>query len=97
MAKSHHNLTDMISGSADGEIILWDLPQKKALFQLNAHQGFVRGLAFAENHTLAADTIFVSSGDDKKVQIWSLNGLKSQQLKQRNELSNTSLFKNYLP
>jgi WD repeat and SOF domain-containing protein 1 len=37
MAKSHHNLTDMLSGSADGEIIFWDLPQKKALFQLNAH------------------------------------------------------------
>jgi len=37
MAKSHHNLTDMLSGSADGEIIFWDLPQKKALFQMNAH------------------------------------------------------------
>jgi hypothetical protein len=34
---------------------------------MNAHQGFVRGLAFAENHALSADTIFVSSGDDKKV------------------------------
>jgi len=32
MAKSHHNLTDMLSGSADGEIIFWDLPQKKAIF-----------------------------------------------------------------
>lgn len=67
MAKSHHNMTDMLSGSADGEIILWDLPQKKARFQINAHQGFVRGVAFAENHSLAADSIFVSSGDDKKV------------------------------
>jgi hypothetical protein len=37
----------------------------------------VRGVAFAENHSLAADSIFVSSGDDKKVQIWSLNGLKA--------------------
>ena len=77
MAKSHHNLTDMLSGSADGEIIFWDLPQKKALFQMNAHYGFVRGLAFAENHSLAADTVFVSSGADNKVQIWSLNGLKT--------------------
>lgn len=67
LAKSHQNLTDMLSGSADGEIILWNLPQKDALFQMNAHTGFVRGLAFAENHQLSADQIFVSSGDDKKV------------------------------
>ena len=97
MAKSHHNLTDMLSGSADGEIIFWNLPQKQALFQINAHESFVRGLAFAENHSLAADTIFVSSGDDKKVQIWSLNGLKAQMQKQRDELSNTLLYKNYNP
>ena len=77
MAKSHNNLTDILSGSADGEIIMWNLPAKKPLFQLNAHTGFVRGVAFAENHSLAADTIFVSSGDDKKVQIWSTNGLKA--------------------
>jgi WD repeat and SOF domain-containing protein 1 len=57
----------------------------------------VRGVAFAENHSLAADSIFVSSGDDKKVQIWSLNGLKAQLSKQRNENGNTQLFKNYLP
>jgi WD repeat and SOF domain-containing protein 1 len=73
------------------------LPQKKALFQMNAHQGFVRGLAFAENRALAADSIFVSSGDDKKVQIWSLNGIKAQLSKQRTEKANTTLFKNYLP
>jgi hypothetical protein len=36
----------------------------------------VRGLAFAENHQLAADSIFVSTGDDKKVCIWSVNSLK---------------------
>jgi DDB1- and CUL4-associated factor 13 len=24
LAKSHQNLTDMLSGSADGEIILWN-------------------------------------------------------------------------
>lgn len=26
MSKSHQNMTDMLSGSADGEIIFWDLP-----------------------------------------------------------------------
>ena len=66
----------MLSGSADGEVILWNLPERKARLQLNAHSGMVRGLAFAENHPLAADSIFVSSGDDKKVCIWSLSSLK---------------------
>lgn len=37
MAKSHQNLNDMLSGSADGEVILWNLPMKKTLFQINAH------------------------------------------------------------
>lgn len=57
----------------------------------------MRGLAFAENHSLAADNIFVSSGDDKKVQIWSVNALKAQMNKQRADDSNTALFKNYTP
>ena len=43
----------------------------------------VRGLAFAENHSLAADNIFVSTGDDKKVLIWSVQSLKDQLSKHR--------------
>lgn len=75
-AKSHSNMTDMLSGSADGEVIFWDLPRQKPLYQINAHQMFVRGTCFARNHALAADTVFVSAGDDAKVCIWSVNGLK---------------------
>ena len=78
MAKSRCNLTDVVSGSADGEVIFWNMPEKKPVFQINAHQRFVRGVSFAGNHTLAADTFFVSTGDDKKVCIWSINGLKKQ-------------------
>ena len=68
----------MISGSANGELIFWNVPERKALFQINAHHQFVRGLSFANNHALSADTIFVSAGDDKKINLWSLNKLKSQ-------------------
>ena len=28
LSKSHNNLTDILSGSADGEIVFWNLPQK---------------------------------------------------------------------
>jgi hypothetical protein len=32
MAKSRSNLVDMLSGSADGEVIFWNLPERKALY-----------------------------------------------------------------
>jgi WD40 repeat protein len=38
----------------------------------------VRGLTFANNSPISADTIFVSTGDDKKINLWSTNKLKSQ-------------------
>jgi len=72
MAKNRYSLVDMVSGSADGEIIYWNMSERKSKFIINAHHNFVRGLSFANNRPLSADTIFVSSGDDKKVQIWSL-------------------------
>jgi WD40 repeat protein len=65
-----------VTGSADGEIIFWDLGERKAVLGINAHHNFVRGLSFANNKALSADTIFVSCGDDKKVNIWSLSQLK---------------------
>lgn len=76
MAKNRFNFVDMLSGSADGEIIFWNAPERKPVFQINAHMRFVRGLAFANNNPLAADTIFVSAGDDKKLHLWSTNKLK---------------------
>ena len=97
LAKSRSNLTDMLSGSADGEIVFWNLPERKVTFHLNAHSGFVRGLAFGQNHALSADTIFVSTGEDKKVCIWSVNGLKSQLAKNREEEHPDAMFRNYNP
>jgi WD repeat and SOF domain-containing protein 1 len=101
MAKNKYNLTQMISGAADGEIIFWNLPDQKPLFQINAHHGFVRGLTFANNSAISADTIFVSSGDDRKVQLWSLNKLKSQyeqDFHQKEEfVGSLDQTRNYLP
>jgi DDB1- and CUL4-associated factor 13 len=62
MAKSRGNLVDMLTGSADGEVIFWNLPEQRPVYQLNAHSGFVRGVTFASNHSLSADTHFVSTG-----------------------------------
>ena len=78
MAKNRFNLTDLISGSADGEIIYWSIPARKPLFRINAHENFVKGLAFANNGRLAADSIFTSVGMDKKVHLWSVSKLKDE-------------------
>jgi WD40 repeat protein len=72
LAKNRHNLADMLSASADGELIFWNLPSRKALYTVNAHPNQVRGISFANNRMLSADSIFLSTGDDKKVNIWSL-------------------------
>jgi WD repeat and SOF domain-containing protein 1 len=37
LSKNKYNLTDMLSGSADGEIILWNLAERKNKFVINAH------------------------------------------------------------
>lgn len=49
IAKNRFSLKDILTGSADGEIILWDLQERKAKFTINAHQNFVRGLSFSNN------------------------------------------------
>ena len=77
-AKNRAKLTEILSASADGEIIFWNMAERKPLFQINAHERFVRGLSFANNSQIAADTVFMSSGDDKKINLWSLNKLKEQ-------------------
>lgn len=30
MAKNRYNLANMISGSADGEIVMWNIPERKS-------------------------------------------------------------------
>lgn len=97
LAKSRGNLIDMLSGSADGEIMFWNMPERRATYQLNAHQGFVRGLCFGQNHPLSADTIFVSTGDDKKVCIWSVNSIKKQLADHREQDHPDTMFRNYKP
>lgn len=49
LAKNRHNLIDMLSAAADGEIVYWNLPARKPLYVINAHPHMIRGLAFANN------------------------------------------------
>ena len=60
---------------------------------------FVRGTSFAGNHALSADTVFLSTGDDSKVCIWSLNSLKHQyqEVLEKKQENSGPIFKNYTP
>ena len=95
LAKNRHNLTDMLSAAADGEVIFWNLPARKAVYTINAHPNMVRGVTFANNRILSADTVFVTTGDDKKVNIWSLAHVKKQYEDSMAHMESKALVKNY--
>lgn len=70
MAKNYRKLTQIASGSADGEIRLWSLSTQKCPWAVpNAHGGFVRGVCFNQSSPVHDESL-VSVGDDKLIKIW---------------------------
>ncbi|KAI3631448.1 hypothetical protein MIR68_010938 [Amoeboaphelidium protococcarum] len=67
LAKNTKKLTEIASGSADGEIRVWNLATQKATWCLqNAHDGFIRSCTFSPlNENL------ITCGDDKLIKIWN--------------------------
>ena len=74
MAKNPTRLADILSGSFDGEVRVWNLTRKATLFSILAHEGAVNGLSYAPDGDL-----FVSCGDDKIVRLWTLSELEKQE------------------
>lgn len=66
-ATSPKSLVSFVSGSADGEVIVWDLAARKKLWSVIAHTGFVRGLTVSHD-----GEHFFSCGDDKKIRQWRM-------------------------
>lgn len=65
MAKNVKDINSVASGSADGELILWELSERKIVKRWRAHEGFVRGICFNPQ-----EKSLVSCGDDKTVKLW---------------------------
>jgi WD40 repeat protein len=57
----------LISGSPDGTIRLWELPEGKVRTELRGHQGRVRALAVSTDGRILA-----SGSEDKTVRLWRL-------------------------
>jgi WD repeat and SOF domain-containing protein 1 len=71
MAKHPTELTTMYSGSADGEVRIWNLSNKTCTWTSRAHKSFVKGICavpFQKN--------FVTVGDDKTIHIWSPDSIE---------------------
>ena len=67
MAKSPTSLTELVSGAADGEIRVWDVPSRKASRVLKGHRGACRGVCVSKD----GDAV-VSCGDDATIRLWRL-------------------------
>lgn len=78
MAKNQNSLTDLLTGSANGEIILWDLHHRSPKHMIVAHDTFVQGMTFVNPAAVNLDdTVFLSCGEDKFINMWSVNHLDS--------------------
>ena len=64
---SPSSLVAFVSGAADGEVIVWDLPTRQKLWSVFAHSGFVRGVAIAHD-----GGSFFSVGTDRTIKHWRM-------------------------
>lgn len=65
MAKNMNSMIDMVSGAADGELIVWNLHSKERASKIQAHEGAVRGLTYSNPaHANLTNNFFLSSGAD---------------------------------
>ncbi len=59
----------LLSGAANGELLLWDVPARRVIASLRGHTRAVRGVACAPDGRHA-----VSASDDASVRLWQLPG-----------------------
>lgn len=69
ICKHPARLSVIVSGSFDGDVKIWDLPQRTCERSILAHDGIVRGIAF----TTDAEH-FITVGDDKMIKMWKSKG-----------------------
>ena len=63
MSKHPESLAVLLSGDMSGELRSWDLTNRKATGRVQAHAGFVNGIAFS------APTRVLTCGDDRIIKV----------------------------
>ncbi|XP_069699869.1 DDB1- and CUL4-associated factor 13 [Periplaneta americana] len=88
LGKHPQHLSLLVSGSYDGEVRLWELPQQKCVRSFQAHDGYVRGISF-----LPDGGQFITTGDDKTIKMWKT---ESSDIGEEEEPNNTYISKTVL-
>lgn len=65
------SLTQVASGSADGEVRMWDLQGKNTAWKSRAHDGFVKGLCSDKD-----GKYILSCGSDRTIKLYNTNALE---------------------
>lgn len=65
IAKHPKQLSILASGAYDGEIRIWDLPQRVCTRSFTAHDGIIRGITY-----VPSGDKFISIGQDKLIKTW---------------------------
>jgi len=84
LAKNTKNLSEIVSGSFDGQLILWNVNDHKPKFIINSNHNFVKGVCFSNT-----GENFLSCGDDNKISLWNTSALSIvKQYETSNKLNN---------
>lgn len=67
LARNPKVLNSIVSGCANGDIRVWDIPLKRTLRRLVGHSGAVKGISFTANGEAC-----VSCGTDSTVKLWKV-------------------------
>lgn len=65
IGKHPKQLSLLVSGAYDGEIKIWDLPQRNCMRSFPAHDGIVKGITY-----IPSGESFISIGLDKLIKMW---------------------------
>ncbi len=66
MSKNPKLINEVVSGSFDGQIILWDLSKRIPIFDIKSKHDMIKGVVFSNT-----GNEFLSVGDDNRINLWN--------------------------
>ena len=73
MSKNTKNLGEFASGGFDGQLIIWELPKRKPIFNIKTSHNMIKGLSYSNN---AEDIL--TCGDDNVINFFNKANLYAQ-------------------